>query len=236
MTLPGCQPHGDALLSKPGRGHAPGPVGAERGLLAETAIYHFGSVSLAAEPCRSATLEAARAAGTRPGATVSFDVNYRPGLWDSERHAKAEITSALALADIVKVNEAELLLLSGTEDPQKGCGRITEKGPALCVATLGPRGSAWATARRPAPCPDSPWRPWMPRDAETRSWRPSWCDPARPRRASPGPGRGEAPSEPQMGNATRSPHRQEERGHERASRFAGRRRAPPGTAAQSPPG
>ena len=144
MTLPDANRTEMLFYRNPGADMLLDPSELDRGLLAETAIYHFGSVSLAAEPCRSATLEAARAAGTA-GATVSFDVNYRPGLWDSERHAKAEISSALALADIVKVNEAELLLLSGTEDPQKGCGRITEKGPALCVATLGPRGSAWAT-------------------------------------------------------------------------------------------
>jgi len=75
---------------------------------------------------------------------VSFDVNYRAGLWDSEDRAKAEITAALVRADIVKVNEAELGLISGTDEAPAGCARILEHGPALCVATLGPHGSAWA--------------------------------------------------------------------------------------------
>jgi len=49
------------------------------------------------------------------------------------------------VADIVKVNEAELLFLSGTGDPAEGCRKVAEKGPRLCVATLGPNGSAWGT-------------------------------------------------------------------------------------------
>jgi fructokinase len=44
----------------------------------------------------------------------------------------------------VKVNETELRLLSGTSDAPAGCTKILERGPALCVATLGPQGSAWA--------------------------------------------------------------------------------------------
>ncbi|MGA2480866.1 MAG: PfkB family carbohydrate kinase, partial [Spirochaetia bacterium] len=47
-------------------------------------------------------------------------------------------------ADIVKVNETELNLLTGTDDATAGCAKIIEQGPALCVATLGPHGSAWA--------------------------------------------------------------------------------------------
>jgi fructokinase len=79
---------------------------------------------------------------------VSFDVNYRPSLWESEARAKAEIMEALPLADIVKVNETELRLLSGAEDDAPaGCAKICERGPGLCVATLGPHGSAWAAAR-----------------------------------------------------------------------------------------
>lgn len=145
MTLPDANRTEMLFYRNPGADMLLEPGELDRGLLAETAIYHFGSVSLAAEPCRSATLEAARVA-REAGATVSFDVNYRPGLWDSQQHARAEIEGALGLADIVKVNEAELSFLSGTEEPEEGCRKITEKGPALCVATLGPYGSAWATS------------------------------------------------------------------------------------------
>jgi sugar/nucleoside kinase (ribokinase family) len=115
----------------------------DRELLASTAVYHFGSVSLAVEPCRSAALEGAAFARGK-GALVSFDVNYRPSLWENAARARAEILEALPRADIVKVNETELNLLTGTDDATAGCAKIIEQGPALCVATLGPHGSAWA--------------------------------------------------------------------------------------------
>ncbi len=144
MTLPDANRTEMLFYRNPGADMLLEPAELDKDLIAETAIFHFGSVSLAAEPCRSATLEAARLA-RKAGATVSFDVNYRPGLWDNGSHATEEIQAALRLADIVKVNEAELALLAGTEEAETGCRAIAEKGPRLCVATLGPRGSAWGT-------------------------------------------------------------------------------------------
>ncbi len=144
MTLPDANRTEMLFYRNPGADMLLEPQELDRDLLAQTAVYHFGSVSLAAEPCRSATLEAARLA-RKAGAIVSFDVNYRPGLWDAEAHAKAEIAQAMTMADVVKVNEAELLLMSGTDDPSRGCRAIVDRGPSLCVATVGPRGSAWAT-------------------------------------------------------------------------------------------
>lgn len=144
MTLPDANRTEMLFYRNPGADMLLDPSELDHDLLARTAIYHFGSVSLAAEPCRSATLEAARLA-RKAGAVVSFDVNYRPGLWDNEPHAKAEIAQALTLADVVKVNEAEVRLIADTEDAPRGCQAIVEKGPGLCVATVGPLGSAWAT-------------------------------------------------------------------------------------------
>ncbi len=57
-------------------------------LLRHARALHVGSLSLVAEPSRSATLRAveiARAAG----ALVSFDVNYRPSLWPEPRRRHA---------------------------------------------------------------------------------------------------------------------------------------------------
>lgn len=143
MTIPDPNRTEMLFYRNPGADMLLAPDELDQRLLGSTAIYHFGSVSLAVEPCRSAALEGA-AFSREQGAIVSFDVNYRPGLWDSESRAKAEITAALSRADIVKVNEAELRLLAGTDEAPAGCARILEHGPSLCVATLGPDGSAWA--------------------------------------------------------------------------------------------
>jgi sugar/nucleoside kinase (ribokinase family) len=144
MTIP--EPNRTEMLfyRNPGADMLLAPEELDRRLLASTAVYHFGSVSLAVEPCRSAALEGATFARGK-GALVSFDVNYRPSLWDDVARAKAEIVQAIASADIVKVNETELSLLTDTDDSTAGCLQIVERGPALCVATLGPQGSAWAT-------------------------------------------------------------------------------------------
>jgi fructokinase len=146
MTIP--DPHRTEMLfyRNPGADMLLAPRELDKGLIASAAVFHFGSVSLAIEPCRSAALEAALVA-RNAGALVSFDVNYRPSLWDSEKRAIAEIAEAISLADIIKVNEAELRLMAGTDDPLAGCRSLVERGPALCVATLGPGGSAWATRK-----------------------------------------------------------------------------------------
>jgi fructokinase len=116
----------------------------DRELLREAGIFHFSSVSLTAEPCRAATLEAAGIA-REAGALVSFDLNYRPMLWESERSALASFEAALELADLVKGNERELAMLAAAEDPQEACRAVAGRGPALAVVTLGARGSACAT-------------------------------------------------------------------------------------------
>lgn len=57
------------------------PDGLERVMLSQGKDFHFGTISLIAEPSRSTTLEALEEA-CAAGALVSFDVNYRPTLWN----------------------------------------------------------------------------------------------------------------------------------------------------------
>ena len=72
--------------------------GADTLLTPEEAVYaldaydpkpvflHFGSVSLTAEPSRSATLETVRKA-REEGILISYDPNYRPALWPDQDSA-----------------------------------------------------------------------------------------------------------------------------------------------------
>lgn len=113
-------------------------------LLQNTRFVHFGSVSLTAEPARTATLEAVRRARAA-GALVSYDPNFRPALWPDAGTALEQMQAALPLADLVKVNEAELELLTGTADLAAGTGRLAAKGAALVLVTLGERGVFWRT-------------------------------------------------------------------------------------------
>lgn len=114
-------------------------------LVESCGVFHFGSVSLTDEPCRSATLYGARRARAA-GAVISYDPNYRPLLWDSEARAVAEMTAALDLADIVKVSEEEMVLLTGRTDLEEGARALMAHGAALVLVTRGPEG-AWFLAR-----------------------------------------------------------------------------------------
>ncbi len=114
-------------------------------LLVQTKALHIGSISLISEPSRSATWEAVRLA-KEAGALISFDVNYRPSLWPQPGEAVAVIEQMLPQANLVKVNEEELQLLSGTDDLSQGSAQLLARGPALCVVTLGAEGSYFHSA------------------------------------------------------------------------------------------
>lgn len=117
----------------------------DRTLLQKTRAFHFGSLSLTEEPSRSATFEAAAVAG-KAGALISFDVNYRPSLWNSRDQAVEQITAMIPHVNLLKVNEDELALLTATQDLTTGSAKLLARGPELVVVTLGPDGSYFRVA------------------------------------------------------------------------------------------
>jgi sugar/nucleoside kinase (ribokinase family) len=114
----------------------------DEALLRQARALHFGSLSLVAEPSRSATLRAITLAG-QAGALLSFDVNYRPSLWPDPATAVEIIRAVLPLAHLVKVNEAELRLLAGRDDPAAGSAALMSGANQVCLVTLGAAGSAF---------------------------------------------------------------------------------------------
>lgn len=109
-------------------------------LLKNTRVLHFGSVSLTAEPARSATLYAAKKAREN-GCLVSYDPNYRASLWESPEEAIREMKDALPLCDILKISDEELPLLTGTDDPVEGSRILAGLGIRLIFITLGANGA-----------------------------------------------------------------------------------------------
>ena len=109
-------------------------------LLKDTRLLHFGSVSLTAEPARSATIYAAKKAREN-GCLVSYDPNYRASLWPSEEEAIREMKNALPLCDILKISDEELPLLTGTTDPAAGSEILARLGIRLIFITLGANGA-----------------------------------------------------------------------------------------------
>jgi sugar/nucleoside kinase (ribokinase family) len=113
-----------------------------RAIVGQASILHYGSISFLAEPSRRATLAAIREA-RGAGGLCSYDPNLRLGLWSDGRTARRWLREGLRHADCVKVNAEELAFLTGQRDIGRGLRRLTEAGPALAVATLGPDGCAY---------------------------------------------------------------------------------------------
>lgn len=110
-------------------------------MLQDTKSLHFGSLSLAQEPSKTATLQAIETVKQTNG-LISFDVNYRPTLWESPHQFRECITPAISKAHVLKINEIELEILTGATEETMGlaCEDLLKKGPQLVVVTLGPHG------------------------------------------------------------------------------------------------
>ncbi len=99
-------------------------------------MFHFGSVSLTDEPCKSATVAAVEYAREK-GKIISYDPNYRDALWKDSLVAKEAILKVMPLADIVKISEEEMAFLFGISDIDQGAGLIKDMGVSLVLISMG---------------------------------------------------------------------------------------------------
>ncbi|RRT32146.1 hypothetical protein B296_00058163 [Ensete ventricosum] len=111
----------------------------------QAAVFHYGSISLITEPCRSAHLKAMEVA-REAGALLSYDPNLRLPLWPSAEEAREQILSIWDQADIIKVSDVELEFLTGQESVEDDVV-LTLWRPAfkLLVVTLGEKGCKYYT-------------------------------------------------------------------------------------------
>lgn len=105
-------------------------------------IFHFGSLSLTDEPCRSATVRALDIA-KNAGCIISFDPNLRESLWADLESAKEQIAWGLGKCDILKISDNEVIFMTGEEDFDKAAEILLEKYPniKLLNITAGGNGS-----------------------------------------------------------------------------------------------
>ncbi len=109
----------------------------DKGLIADSKVFHFGSLSLTSEPSRSATLAALKHA-KKSGCTISYDLNYRPALWKNAGHALAEMKSVLNYADILKISEEEMEFITGEKSLDAGSSLLCSRyGISLVLVTRG---------------------------------------------------------------------------------------------------
>jgi fructokinase len=118
-------------------------------VLEERRWVHASGVPLARPAGRSAVvdlLERARDAD----ATVTFDPNARPDLFDDPATAGRALREALSLTDVVFCSPEDLLPLDvdpdrAREAPTDVAGSLLEMGPHTAFLTLGERGTTVAT-------------------------------------------------------------------------------------------
>ena len=108
-------------------------------LICDSKIFHIGSLSLTAEPAKSATFHALQIAKDA-GCLISYDPNYRAPLWNSKDEAITGMRSVLEYVDLMKLSDEETALLTGEENPEKAAELLVEKGITIVVVTLGEQG------------------------------------------------------------------------------------------------
>lgn len=114
-------------------------------------LVYVGSVTLASEPARSATVDLAERAHEFD-CTLVFDLNARPELW-ADGEFERVIGTLLDTVDVVKATPTDLQHLSfvdADESPETLAQSLCSRGPSAAFLTLGEDGS-YALATDDAP-------------------------------------------------------------------------------------
>lgn len=108
----------------------------------------FGGISLMVDPCGAAY--AALAVRARAaGKVVMLDPNIRPGFIADPAAYRARLDALLALADVVKVSDEDLLWITG-QAGRGGVAALMARGPKVVFLTEGAAGaSAHVVGRAP---------------------------------------------------------------------------------------
>ena len=88
-------------------------------LIAESEVFHFGSLSLTHSGVREATKKALRIAKAN-GCMIPYDPNLRPPLWNTLEEAKEQIAFGMQWCDVMKISDNELQWFTGKEDFDEG--------------------------------------------------------------------------------------------------------------------
>ena len=113
-------------------------------LPAEVLALFFGGISLMVEPCASAY----EALMTReaPARVTMIDPNIRPGFIRDEAAYRERLDRMLALADLVKLSDEDLVWLMGPGSAEEQARVLLDRGPKAVFITRGAEG-AFAVTR-----------------------------------------------------------------------------------------
>ena len=111
-------------------------------VIAQSRIFHFGTLSMTHPGVREATKKAV-ACAKDAGVLVSFDPNLRPPLWASLEDAREQISWGLRQCDVLKIADNELEFMTGQTDFDRGAAILLDQYPGIRVlnVTAGADGS-----------------------------------------------------------------------------------------------
>ncbi len=111
-------------------------------VLADSRIFHFGTLSMTHEGVREATKKAI-ALAKENGSIITFDPNLRPPLWSSLELAREQVLWGLGCCDVLKISDNEIQWLSGLEDYDEGIAWLRAQFPEikLVLLSMGSHGS-----------------------------------------------------------------------------------------------
>ncbi len=112
-------------------------------------ILHLGAATaLLGDKLYNTYLKTAQTAH-KNGQLISFDPNYRVDLWPERLGEFVEKSLAfIKLADIVKVSEEELELLTKHSDLEQGCDMLHRLGVKVVTVTIGAKGCYLSTTEQ----------------------------------------------------------------------------------------
>lgn len=114
-------------------------------LIRSAKVFHYGSISLIVEPCRTAHLKAMEVAKDA-GVLLSYDPNLRLPLWPSPEEARVQIKSIWDKADLIKVSDVELEFLTGSNKiDDESAMSLWHPNLKLLLVTLGDLGCRYYT-------------------------------------------------------------------------------------------
>ena len=94
-------------------------------LIAQSEVFHFGSLSLTHPGVREATKKALQIAKDS-GCLITYDPNLRPPLWKTMDEAKEQIAFGMGWCDVMKISDNEIQWFTGCENFDEGIRVLQE--------------------------------------------------------------------------------------------------------------
>jgi fructokinase len=104
-------------------------------------VVHTGSIGAVLDPGATQVRQLLERA--RPTATISYDINARPGITGTEPSLVRAVEDIAACADLVKASDEDLAALWPDQGDDQVVAKLLATGPSAVVVTRGSAGASW---------------------------------------------------------------------------------------------